>query len=378
MRLVAVSHTGLVSGAERVLIRVLHAARDEGWDVSCLAPDGSLATALEELGVTRHRIPDLTLPTGLRAFAFLRLVASWVRAVTPLRRAGDGADVVLVNGLLALPALRLARLRGRVPVAWLVHDLVVRRDRLALLRRCLPAVDLAICVSAAVEQALARFPVATRVVHNGTPWPVEPLSPDPPSPPVVGCNAVLTSWKGQHVLLEAVARVARRDVIVELMGGQFPKDGDYVASLEARAARPDLAGRVRFLGHATNPVEQMRSWTVMVSASTDPEAAPLSVREAMSIGLPVVATAHGGVPEILAGAGVLVPPSHVDALAGAIGSVLADPRRFRGEQAPGRAVVAQRLCLHRQLRLLLQVLAELAQAPSGARGGDGGWRSPPQ
>jgi glycosyltransferase involved in cell wall biosynthesis len=370
MRLVAVSHTGQASGAERVLIRVLRAAADEGWDVTCLSPDGPLVAVLEDAGLARRPIPELTLPGGPRLLAVAGLVVRWLRAVVTLRRACAGADVVLANGLLTLPALRLARVRRRVPVAWLVHDVVVRPDRLFLLRYCAPAVDLAVCVSSAVEEALAPFAVATRVVHNGTPWPVEPVPPEPPCPPVVGVNAVLTSWKGQDVLLDAVAALPRRDVVVELMGGRFPKDGGYVASLEARAARPDLAGRIRFLGHVSQPLARMRSWTVMVSPSTDPEAGSLSVVEAMSIGLPVIATAHGGVVEVLGDAGLMVPPRQVDALAAAIEEVLEDPGRFRGGGAPGPAAVARDLRLDRQLGLLLEALAELAGGRDPGPGGD--------
>lgn len=365
MRLVAVSHTGQFSGAERVLARALRAAVEQGWDVTCLSPDGPLATVLERAGLARRPLPELTLPPGPRLLAAVGLLLRWLRAVGPVRRASADADVVLANGLLALPVLRLDRTRARVPVAWLVHDVVVRPDRLRLLRRCAPAVDLAICVSSAVEEALSPFSLATRVVRNGTPWPVEAVPLEPPSPPVVGCNAVLTSWKGQDVLLEAVAALPRRDVVVELMGGRFPKDGDYVASLEARAARPDLAGRVRLLGHMADPLARMRSWTVVVSPSTDPEAGSLSVVEAMSIGLPVVATAHGGVLEVLGDAGLMVPPRRVDALARAIEDVLEDPRRFRGEAAPGRATVARSLRLDRQLRTLLEVLGELARSRDG-------------
>lgn len=365
MRLVAVSHTGQCSGAERVLARVLRAAVENGWEVTCLSPDGPLVAILEDAGVDRRPVPELTLPSGPRLLAVLGLVLRWLRAVVPVRRASAGADVVLANGLLVLPVLRLARVRARAPAAWLVHDVVVRRDRLAMLRRCAPAVELAICVSSAVERALSSFSLATRVVYNGTPWPVEAVPFEPPASPVIGCNAVLTSWKGQDVLLDAVAAIPRSDVVVELMGGRFPKDGDYVASLEARAARPDLAGRVRFLGHVDDPLARMRSWTVMVSPSTDPEAGSLSVVEAMSLGLPVVATAHGGVVEMLGDAGVLVPPRQVDALAGALEDVLRNPRRFRGEAAAGRAVVASGLRLDRQMEVLLGVLAELGGARDG-------------
>ena len=131
-RLVALSHTGLHSGAERVLGRVLAAALADGWDVRCCVPDGPFADDLRAAGIPVVEVPDLKLPGGPRPLAALRLLGRARRASRILRAQGRTADVVLVNGLLGLPAARLARLR--VPVVWLVHDIVRRRDWRALLR----------------------------------------------------------------------------------------------------------------------------------------------------------------------------------------------------------------------------------------------------
>ncbi|MCZ7534843.1 MAG: hypothetical protein M5T61_02130 [Acidimicrobiia bacterium] len=159
--------------------------------------------------------------------------------------------MLLVNSLHALVALRLARLE--TPVAWLIHDVVVRRDRRAFLRLGLPSVDLTIAVSEAAARSLPDGAVRTVVVRNGTPWPVEPARPRVSPPIVVGCNAVLTPWKGQDVLLDAVASLAREDIVVELIGGTLPKDDRFEAQLRARADQPDLRGRVRFMGHVDAP-----------------------------------------------------------------------------------------------------------------------------
>lgn len=359
MRVVAVSHTGLASGAERVLVRALRAAAQEGWDVACLSPEGPLTGWLQAAEIKRLPFFDLKLPTGPRPVAGARLISRWPRAAVCLRRASVEADLVVVNGVLSLPALQLSRLR--CPVVWLVHDVMVRREQKEVVRRCSSAVDLTVGVSRAVVEQLALWGLSTRVVHNGTPWPVDAVTNDPPWPPVVGCNAVLTSWKGQHVLLDAIARIPRPELTVELMGGAFPKDADYVAALQARAARPDLAGRVRFLGHVDKPLERMRSWSVAVSASTDPEAGPLSLMEYMSLGLPAVATAHGGATEILGKAGSLVPPGDPVALAAAIEEMLDEPRPWRGAAAPARSLVAAHFGLDDQLRVLLDTLSEVAR-----------------
>ncbi|HEX2064378.1 MAG TPA: glycosyltransferase family 4 protein, partial [Acidimicrobiales bacterium] len=316
-RLLAVSHTGRASGAEVVLVRTLAHAAGRGWDVACASGPGPLVDRLGEAGVRHVPIPELTLPAGSRPLAGTVLAGRTMAAALLLRSACAQADVVVSNGLLALPALRLAR--PRAPVAWVVHDVIRRPDRLRVLRLACPVVDLALPVSEAAAEPLTARGVPVRVVRNGTPWPVDPAPPEGPEPPVVGCSALLTSWKGQDVLLEAVAVLDRTDVVVELMGGRFPKDAAFVAALEERAARPDLDGRVRFLGHVADPLARMRTWSLAVSPSLDPEAGPLALIEAMSLGLPVVGTRLGGTTEVIGDAGLLVPPGDPAALAQAIG-----------------------------------------------------------
>jgi glycosyltransferase involved in cell wall biosynthesis len=179
----------------------------------------------------------------------------------------------------------------------------------------------------------------------------------------VGCTAVLTEWKGLHVLLEAMTRVSRRDAVLELMGVPHPKDGAYAASLERRAAEPDLAGRVRFLGFLSDPLARLRKWSIAVSASIDPEAGPLTALEAMSVGVPFIATDHGGVTEVLGDAGLLVPPGDVDALAAAINRLLDDPDlRARCHAAGPPAIVARHLTVADQRRAVLSILDELVPA----------------
>jgi glycosyltransferase involved in cell wall biosynthesis len=367
-RLLAVSPSGLVSGAELVLLRDLRAAREAGWAVLCLCPAGPLVERLANEGIERARIPDLKLSGGHgfgRVVALSRALARSLMVGRRIRRARPAADLVLVNGLNALPALRFSRVDS--PRVWLAHDVLTRADRLALLRVGAPAVDFAIAVSDAVAMPLRSAGVAAAVVHNGVAWPVAAATEPATAPPVIGCVALLTGWKGQDVLLDAVAKLPRRDVVVELVGGMLPSDEAYVRSLQERAEQPDLRGRVRFVGHLADPLERVRSWTVSVSASVDPEAGPLTAIESMSVGVPVVATAHGGVVEVLDGAGLLVPPGDVDALSHAIDRFVNDPLlRRKCAQAGRRAVPEQQLTIADHQRRVL-VLLDRALGISGCR-----------
>jgi glycosyltransferase involved in cell wall biosynthesis len=363
MKLLAVVPTGELSGAERVLLRYLGAAAEAGVHVRCLVPPGRCADALAAAGITTLPLPALDVPTGPRAVGLARLAGRWRAAARAVRAAAVDADAVLVNGFLALPVVRMARIAP--PVAWLVHDVVRKPEWRLLMRVCAPAVTTAFAVSDGAAGPVRAAGIPARVVRNGTVWPVEPARPGP-GVPVVGVNAALTSWKGQDVLLEAVARLDV-PVHVELMGGRFAKDAPFADALRERAARPDLAGRVRFVGHVADPLARMRTWTVAVSSSVGPEAAPLNVLEAMSLGLPMVATGHGGTVEVLGGAGLLVPPGDPAALAAALRRLLTEPDLHARCAAAGPTAVAAGLRLEDAVEDFLLALASLTPPTPPAR-----------
>ena len=360
MSLLAVAPTGELSGAERVLLRYLRAAAEAGEDVRCLVPAGRFADALAADGIATLALPPLDVPPGPRLPGLARLAARWVAAARRIRVAAVDADTLLVNGFLALPAVRLARVAP--PVAWLVHDVVRKPEWRVVLRLCAPAVTVALAVSEAAAGPVRAVGLPARVVRNGTTWPVPPAAPAP-GVPIVGVNAALTSWKGQDVLLDAVARLDV-PVQVELMGGRFARDDAFADALRARTARPDLAGRVRFVGHVPDPLARMRTWTVAVSSSVGPEAAPLNVLEAMSIGLPMVSTAHGGTPEVLGGAGLLVPPGDPAAMAAALRRLLTEPDLHARCAASGPADVAAGLRLEDATAAFLAALSDLPPVPA--------------
>lgn len=363
--MLAVTHTGLTSGAEAVLLRLLAAAVAQGWYVRCAAPDGPVVERLAALGVERVVIPELRLPRRSRSWGAFVLGARSARAAAVLRRAGATADVIVANGFLTLPALRLAR--PRAPIAWVVHDVIHRREWRALLRACASVVHTAIAVSESAAAPVRRQGVRTVVVPNGTAWPVEPATPAAAPPYVIGCSGLLVPWKGQTVLIDALARLSRNDVVLDVMGGHFPGDATYAAGLRHQAKRLGIEERILFPGHVADGPGRMRGWTVAVSASVEPEACPLSVLEAMSMGIPVVATAHGGPAEWVGEAGLLVPPHDAAAMSDAIQRLLADDDLRRVCSSAGRRIVADGFVAERQLNRLLEAIGEVINeaAPRG-------------
>ncbi|MFC7446469.1 glycosyltransferase family 4 protein [Rhodococcus daqingensis] len=338
-RTLFVSHTGQVSGAEKVLLALVEEALRGGREVLVACPDGPLADALAP-GCVRLSIPALGLSGesgAARALGAARMLARWVAAARVLASAArvPGTGTV-VNSLFALPAVRLARVPGAA--SWLVHDTVTSAKQRAVIRLGRAGIRRAVAVSEATARPLRALGLPVLVAQNGVRWPVPAVTGEVHRPPVVGALALLTPWKGHRVLLEAVALLP--GVRLELAGGHFPGDEDYVAELHTRAQRPDLAGRVRFLGHVRTG-EVLEGWDAVVSASVQPEAGPLSVLEAMSYGVPVIGTDHGGTSEFLCGgAGLLVAPGDPEAMASAITRVLSDGELRERLTATARARVA--------------------------------------
>lgn len=153
---------------------------------------------------------------------------------------------------------------------------------------------------------------------------------------VCGTVSVLRPQKALHVLLEATARLRRdRPELHVVIAG----DGGLRRELEGLAARLHPPGKVHFLGRRSDVADVVAALDVAVCCS-DFEGSPLSVMEYMSAGAAIVATRVGGVPDLIEDRvhGLLVPRRDPDALAAAVGELLASPalRATLGGQAAAR------------------------------------------
>ncbi len=172
------------------------------------------------------------------------------------------------------------------------------------------------------------------VIHNGVdPEPFRDLpSRRGAGEPLVMAVGRLSPEKGQDVLLEALA-------LLPGVRGALVGDGSLRPALEERASRPDLSGRVRFLGLRADVPACLAEADLFVLPSRY-EAQGMVVVEAMMAGLPIVATRVGGVPGILEDGktGRLVPPADPTAMAAGIRETLAEGGRAMGEAARQHAL----------------------------------------
>lgn len=156
------------------------------------------------------------------------------------------------------------------------------------------------------------------------------------------CLGRLSPEKGQALLLDAWARLPEHGLPADLAARAvllLVGDGADRAALEARA-RPDP--RVRLLGWRDDPHACLGAADLLVLPSSR-EGLPLAVLEAMAAGVPVLATAVGGVPEALeqGACGRLVPPGDARALAAALTELLAAPAERARLGAAARDRVAR-------------------------------------
>lgn len=257
---------------------------------------------------------------------------------TQLVHARHPYDVVHAHGLRAAALTGLAlgrRTPDRVPLVATWHNAVLargwRRYLLAGLERIAATraevtlgastdlVDRARTMGAAqAVLAPVAAPMLPPVSRNATAIRAELGCQDRPLIIAIGR---LAPQKRYDVLLSAAQHWQTRTPrpLVAIAG-----DGPLRSELQATARARDLS--VEFLGRRSDVPDLLRAADLAVLTS-DWEARALVAQEALWAGVPLVATAVGGVPELVDGAAVLVPPGDPDAVARAVAALLDDPAR---------------------------------------------------
>jgi colanic acid/amylovoran biosynthesis glycosyltransferase len=193
------------------------------------------------------------------------------------------------------------------------------------------------------------------VLHMGVRLPPAPERPQAPNGALRLVTAArFVEKKGHGHVLEAMKLLQESSVEARL---ELAGDGPLESELRRRASEIGVEGTVVFLGRVSHDqlLADMAAgrWDAMVlpsivTAAGQLEGIPVSLIEAMASGLPVIGTAAGGVPELLAdGAGLLVPPADPAALAAAIEELARDPAGRASLGARGRARVEEAFAVER-------------------------------
>lgn len=184
---------------------------------------------------------------------------------------------------------------------------------------------------------------------------------------VIGTVGRLQDVKDQATLVDAFA-ILRRDLPGERLRLVLVGDGPLRASLEAHVQASGLQDSVWFAGARADVAPVMRSFSLFALSSIA-EGTPVTMLEAMASELPVVSTAVGGIPDLVAhgNSGTLVPAGDAQAMAAAIAPYVRDRALARRHGAAGRARIEQKYSMRAMLAAYVALYDELCHTKKTPR-----------
>jgi glycosyltransferase involved in cell wall biosynthesis len=250
-------------------------------------------------------------------------------------------------------------------------------------------VDLFVFISRAVEQDCRRQGIATTgiVVHNVVDLDEFPSSaarsPNAdavraefgwaPGTPLVGVVGRLDWWKGHETFLQAVSQAADQvnDLKALIVGAPVdtPRSMHYYRRLQELTRSLGLDDKIAFTGFRSDIARLMSAMDIVVLSSSTPEPFGRVVIEGMAAYKPVVATAAGGVLDIIRDGvdGRLVPIQDPQAMSQAIVELVENPEKAVAMGRAARRRVEAQFTLPRQVATIEQVYSTLLDTPPGDR-----------
>jgi len=336
--------------------------------------DGELREDLNAAGVEVLVRPLAVMRrAAMSPGGLVRIGGALARDAGGLGRLARGRGVALVhtNTSVTLGAGAACRV-ARIPHVWHLREIYTGFERYwPAYRRLLLSADALPCVSQATRDQLGDTPKAS-VLHDGLP--LVPARGErraaraalglAPDAFVVAILGRISSWKGQDVLIRALAAMDESDTIALVAGDPWQGEEARLRDLRSLAAQLGVADRVHFAGFRSDVENVYGAADVVAVPSTQPDPLPNAALEAAAAGCCVVAADHGGLPEILEDGvtGRLVAPGDPAALAAALAQLRADPamrERLGAAAAPAtRARFAPALLLERTQALYDELLAK--------------------
>jgi len=341
-----------IGGSERVGVDLAIEFKRRGYRVLCFAfydSDGPMRRIAESAGIRCLDFNYLRRPWGVRRLTYQ------VALYRLLKR--EGVRALHVQHATALILSGLPATAARIPrVVMTEHSLHQFIEQPSYRRNAARYSRLADAVTLVDPRQVSYFRDELRVpqsklyhIANGV-----RLRRDDPElrgrmrrELGVADNAFLLLYAGRlqpikdlPTLLRAAVRIRTADAVaVRVM---LAGDGPERAQLERASCELGLRDTVTFLGARSDVTSLLAAADAFVMTSLS-EGLPMALLEAMASGVPCIATAVGGIPELFSGdAGLLAPVGDDAAIAASIGRVIGDPELRRALSERGRATVAQR------------------------------------
>lgn len=375
MKILFLDQSGKPGGAELCLIDIAKPYGDRA--LVGLFTDGPFKKLLQQ-----HQIPVevlATKPISVRKQSNLLQAATSLGQLTPLLakvvQTAKKYDVIYANTQKALVIGALASFIARRPLVYHLHDILSPEhfSQTNLRVAVTLANRFASLVIANSQASQTAFVAAggrlelTEIVYNG-------FAPENYQPPesevkklqqqlglegkfVVGHFSRLAPWKGQHILIEALAKCPP-EVTVILVGDALFGEQDYVQQLHQQVATMGLENRVKFLGFRSDIPQLMTACDLVAHTSTSPEPFGRVIVEAMLCGTPVVAVKAGGAVELVehGSNGFLVTPGEPQELVQVIHTCLQETEITATIAKNAQAIARQRFdvtAINQQIASLL-------------------------
>lgn len=306
--------------------------------------DGELREDLTAAGVAVVVRPLAVMRrASMSPGGLVRIAAALARDAGGLARLARTRHVALVhtNTSVTLGGSAAARV-ARIPHVWHLREIYTGFERYwPAYRRLLLSADALPCVSQATRAQLGDTAKAS-VLHDGLALVPSRAERDaaraaldlPGDAFVVAILGRISSWKGQDVLIRALAAMDGagggddgHGTIALVAGDPWQGEEQRLRDLRDLAGRLGVGGRVRFAGFRADVDNVYGAADVVAVPSTQPDPFPNAALEAAAAGCCVVAANHGGLPEMLEDGvtGRLVAPGDPAALAAALAELRADP-----------------------------------------------------
>ncbi|PAX59816.1 glycosyltransferase family 4 protein [Brunnivagina elsteri] len=327
MKILFLDQSGKPGGAELCLIDIAKPYRD-----NCLVglfADGSFRNLLEQNQIpvqilTNQEIQvrkESSLTQGLASLTQL------IPLITKVAKIAREYDLIYANTQKALVVGALASFLSRRPLVYHLHD-ILSAEHFSKINRAI-AVNLANRASLIIANSQASKTAfieaggkanLVEVAYNGFDSKLYQISEDKikqirqelglEDKFIIGHFSRLSPWKGQHILIESLAKTPENATVI-LVGDALFGEQDYILKLHQQVANLRLENRVKFLGFRSDIPQLMSACDLIAHTSIAAEPFGRVIVEGMLCGKPVIAAKAGGATEIVEDGinGFLVTPN---------------------------------------------------------------------
>ena len=357
-----------IGGLERVIASIVMGLDRTRYEVEvwCLVRGGEIAEELVEKGIGVKILGMNSYHNPLQIVALSRLIKK------------SRIDIIHTHGYFGSTFGRLAAILVKTPtiIAHVHTTYYGFKKRNLLVEKFLSLfTDKIVCVSRAVnrfvEEVEGISEKKTCLIYNGVGKPrlfqgdrdshVDRKSLGLGEEDLVVITvASLTPHKGHHVLIDAAKAVSKRHENLRLL---IVGDGPLRNNLRAYADELQLSSKIVFAGQRKDVNSLLKLANIFVLPSKEREGLPIALIETMAVGLPVIGTQLGGIPEVIEENvnGLLFAPGNSEELAAAIEKLIGDKTIREKMGRAGRKIYEEKFTVERMVNNIESLYDELAR-----------------